>query len=176
MIRARLEKASDDPSALPVRLEESGVGDVEGQVRWRWMKESVDRPEFFGYFEAVSPRQKSKPLIGTPDWEFKAGVGLIRGFAWGTMTFRASGEYLLDNSSTAPGEFAVEYLRRLSPRWRVYAGIEEVEDEISLLAEAQWHFSRHAVLKLNNGFGITPKAIDLAPEIGVMFRLPVRGK
>ena len=42
-ITARLDKAPGDSSALPPRLEESGLGDVEGQVRWRWNRESATR-------------------------------------------------------------------------------------------------------------------------------------
>ncbi len=37
----------------------------------------------------------------------------------------------------------------------------------------QWHFHRQACLKLNNGFGLTSKATDFAPEAGVMFSFPV---
>jgi len=172
VISARLEKAADDPSTMPSEIKESGLGDVEGQVRWRWMKEDLQRPELFSYFEAVSPQSKNKPLTGTPDWEYKLGFGVIRGFSWGTMTARAAGEYLAETSSTGPGEFAIEYLRRLSPHWHLYTGIEGVEDEVSLIAEAQWHVNKNVVVKLNNGFGITSKATDFSPEVGVMFRIP----
>jgi len=39
-----------------------------------------------------------------------------------------------------------------------------------VIGEAQWFFSRVAVLKLNCGFGVTEKAPDIAPEVGVLFR------
>src|SRR4029453_11071820 len=32
---ATQEKASDDPSAMPSNVKESGLGDTEGQLRWR---------------------------------------------------------------------------------------------------------------------------------------------
>jgi hypothetical protein len=72
------------------------------------------------------------------------------------------------------GEYAVEYLKRLSPAWRVYAGIEGTQDELSLLGEIQWHFGRHAFLRVNNGVGLTSKATDWAPEIGVVLTFPTR--
>jgi len=171
VIKASLEKSPDDPSNMPAKIEESGSGDVEGQIRARWVRENARRPEIFSYFEAVSPQQKDKLLIGTPDWELKFGSGLIKGFSWGTLTMRASVEYLLEDSSWDIGEFAVEYLKRLSPSWRIYLGVEGTQDEVGLITEAQWHFADFAFLKVNNGLGITSKATDWAPEIGVMFSL-----
>lgn len=78
VITASLEKSPADPSAMPNRIEESGLGDVEGQLRWRWMKESSTRPELFSYFEATVPHSKSKALIGTPEVELKLGTGVIK--------------------------------------------------------------------------------------------------
>src|SRR5262245_39920756 len=34
VISASFEKSASDPSSLPPRIEESGLGDVEGQLRW----------------------------------------------------------------------------------------------------------------------------------------------
>jgi len=169
IISASLEKAADDPSATPARIEESGTGDVEGQIRLRWARETASRPEFFSYFEAVSPQQKSKVLIGTPEWEFKLGSGAVRGFAWGTMTLRAAVEYSKEESKLESGEYAIEYLKRLSPAWRVYVGVEGAEDEVELIGEAQWHVTDAIFLKFNNAFGVTSKAADWAPEIGCVF-------
>ncbi|HWR84279.1 MAG TPA: hypothetical protein VN285_13355 [Candidatus Deferrimicrobium sp.] len=174
IIDAKFEKSSDDTTAVPAKIEESGTGDVEGQVRLRWTKENEKRPEFFSYFEAVSPQQKDKLLIGTPDWEFKLGSGLIRGFRWGTMTFRAAMDYSIDESKLDLGEIAIEYLKRVTPSWRLYAGLEGSQDEVSLVTEAQWHLNRHVFLKLNNAVGITSKATDWAPEVGVVLSFPVK--
>jgi hypothetical protein len=55
-----------------------------------------------------------------------------------------------------PGEDALDYLRRVSPWFRVYAGIEGSEDEVE-----------EREVKINNAFGVTPKAPGWAPEIGV---------
>jgi hypothetical protein len=175
VISASLDKAPTDPSALPARLSESGVGDIEGQLRWRWKRETATGPEAFSYFEAVAPRNGDKPLIGTPDWELKLGTGVSRGFGWGTLTARAAVEYAAGSSSHFDlGEYAVEYLERLSPRWRVYAGIEGTQDEVSFVGEAQWFVSRNIFVKLNSGLGLTSKAADWAPEIGVVFAFPRR--
>ncbi|MFN0149707.1 MAG: hypothetical protein ACKVU1_03225 [bacterium] len=169
VISASLEKAADDTSATPTRIEESGTGDVEGQLRLRWARETASRPEFFSYFEAVSPQQRSKVLIGTPEWEFKLGSGAVRGFAWGTVTVRAAVEYSKEESKFESGEYALEYLKRLSPAWRVYLGFEGAEDEIEMIGEAQWHVTDAIFFKFNNAVGVTSKAADWAPEIGCVF-------
>jgi hypothetical protein len=172
IIQARLEKSSQDPSTLPSEVEESGLGDVEGQLRWRWAPETQGRPEFFSYFETVIPTQDEGSLIGTTDWEFKLGAGATRGYKWGTMTFRAAAEYGLSEETLELGEMALEYLKRLSPTWRVSGGVEGTQDEVELITEAQWHFARNGIVKLNSAFGLTSKATDWAPEVGVLFSFP----
>ncbi|MGE3841645.1 MAG: hypothetical protein AB7I50_08665 [Vicinamibacterales bacterium] len=172
-IHASLTKASADTSNLPPTTSESGVGDVEGQIRWRWRRETASRPELFSYAEFVVPHHRNRPLTGTAGWEVKAGTGLIRGFRWGTLTARAALEYSSASSSHVDvGEYAVEYLKRLHPRWRVYLGLEGTQDEISAIAEVQWNLARHVFAKFNNGVGLTSKATDWAPEIGVVFSWP----
>lgn len=175
-IHASFEKAATDTSALPARLTESGLGDIEGQIRWRWRRETDRRPELFSYAELVVPHHRDRPLIGTAGWEIKVGTGLARGFSWGTLTARAALEY--DTGSTSRvdlGEYAVEYLKRLSPRWRLYTGIEgNGGDELALITEAQWHLSRTVFVRVNNGFGLTSKATDWAPEIGIVLAVPTR--
>ena len=174
VITASLETSQDDPSGIPARIEESGLGDVEGQLRFRWNRENRTRPEFFSYLEAVAPNESDTGLIGTADWEFKFGTGLVKGFRWGTMTFRAAAEYSEEESKVELGEYAVEYLKRLSRSWRVYLGVEGNQDEVELITEAQWHISDSVFVKINNGFGISSKATDWAPEIGVVFSFPPR--
>jgi len=170
VISASLDKSPSDPSALPARIEESGLGDIEGQIRWRWNRETDQRPEVFSFAEVVFPHQRDKVLIGTPGWELKYGMGLVRGFRWGTMTARAAVEY--DEASSSHfdvGEYAVEYLRRITPSWRVYAGLEGTQDELSFIGEVQWHVTPNVFVKINNGIGLTSKATDWAPEVGVVF-------
>lgn len=166
-IKAKLEKAPDDPSSMPAVIEESGIGDVEAQLRYRWIKESASTPEIFSYYEIVFPHHKEKLLIGTAEAEHKLGAGAIKGFRWGTMTVRAALESAGDGVES--GEFAIEYLKRLSDRWRIYTGIEGVQDEIEWIAELQWQVRPGVVVKLNNAIGVTSKATDWAPEIGVVF-------
>lgn len=170
-ISARLDKSPKDPSQVPQRLEESGLGDVEGQLRYRWNRETASQPEYFTYFETVFPTGKKNSLIGTSDWEFKLGSGLIKGFNWGTITLRAAVDYSAAEKAAGPGEFALEYLRKVSESFRVFMMVEGTEDEIFLVPEMQWLFGRCVRLKANNGFGITSKATDFAPEIGIMFSI-----
>jgi hypothetical protein len=174
LISASLEKSGTDPSNTPARIEESGLGDVEAQLRLRWNEEGQSAPEIFSYFEAVAPLQKKKLLIGTQHWELKLGSGLVKGFSWGTMTFRAAVEYSVGESKFDVGEYAIEYLKRLSPAWRIYLGVEGTQDELELITEAQWHITDRIFVKLNNALGITSKATDWAPEIGIMFSIPVQ--
>lgn len=170
VISAELEKSANDPSAMPSEVEEHGLGDVEAQIRWRFRRETATRPELFTYFETVFPLQKHRKLIGTSDWEYKLGFGMTRGYRWGTMTLRAAGEYSGEEGKVEAGEYAIEYLRRLSPKWRVATVIEGNQlDEVALITEIQWHFLPRAFFKLNNGWGITKNATDFAPEVGVMF-------
>lgn len=168
--KATFDRAANDPSDVPARLEESGLGDVETQIRWRWSEETDRRPELFSFFEVVFPFQKSEQLIGTSDWEAAFGFGVIRGYRWGTITGRVALAYDGEDNSGELGEYAFEYLKRVSPQWRLVATLEGESDELSAIGEAQWHFSDRAFLKLNCGFGISEKAPDVAPEVGLLFR------
>jgi len=168
VISATLEKSDDDISGMPKELKESGLGDVEGKLRWRWLRENAKRPELFSYFETVFPLQKDKVLIGTQDWEYKLGIGATKGFAFGTMTVRVATEYDRGENKTELGEYAVEYLKKISSRWRIYGGMEGSEDEVEVITEAQLHLNRNMFCKFNNAFGATSKAAGWAPEIGLV--------
>ncbi|MEK7315276.1 MAG: hypothetical protein AAB011_03780 [Candidatus Eisenbacteria bacterium] len=168
--KATFDKANDDPSALPAHLEESGLGDVETQLRWRWSEETEERPEMFSFVKIVFPLQKDKVLVGTSDWEGEVGFGVTRGYRWGTITARASVAWDGEDQRAELGEYAFEYLKRLSPSWRLVATFEGEGEDMVVVGEAQWHFAPWGFLKLNCGFGISEKAEDLAPEVGVLFR------
>jgi hypothetical protein len=172
VIHASLVKSPDDPTAMPDKIVESGLGDVQFQVDWMWSKETERRPGFFSYAEVVVPHHKSKPLIGTPELETKVGIGLIRGFRWGTITIRTAVEQA--GGVFDFGEYAVEYYKRLSKRFAIYTGIEGSQDEIEYIAEVQWWLSDSIRFKINSAFGITSKATDWAPEIGLMISFPRR--
>jgi hypothetical protein len=172
MIRASLEKSPDDPAGMPDKLTEKGLGDVQMQLDWMWSRELERRPGFFSYAEIVVPHHKTKPLIGTPELETKAGIGLIKGFSWGQVTVRAAVEQA--GGVFDLGEIAVEYYNRLSKRLGVYAGFEGTQDEIEFIAELQLWLSDTVRLMLNSGFGVTSKATDWAPEVGLMISFPKR--
>jgi hypothetical protein len=171
-IAANLTRDPADSSGMPPVLRQSGLGDVEGQLRWRWQRETERRPEGFLFFETVFPAQKRKLLIGTTDFEYKLGAGLIRGYRWGTMTVRVAAEYSKSEGKVDAGEYAIEYLRRMSRRWRVVAAVEGNQlDEVALIGELQWQLRPRAMLRLNHALGLTPNATDHAPEIGMLFSI-----
>ncbi len=172
MIRASLEKSPDDLTAMPNKLTESGLGDTQIQIDWMWSKETERRPGFFSYGEVVFPHHKTKYLIGTPELETKAGIGLIKGFTWGTMTVRLAAEQAGGHFDI--GEYAVEWYKRLSSDFCVYAGIEGTQDELEFITEIQWWLNDSIRFKFNNGFGVTKKATGWAPEIGLMISFPKR--
>jgi len=169
---ATLRKNSSDPSALPPVLKESGFGDTQAELRYRMMQETIGRPELFSYLEVDFPFQRHRRIIGTQGWEYKFGVGAIKGFSFGTLTFRIAGESTQEDHRPALGEYAVEYLKRLSSKVRFYTGIEGDQDEVEYIVEGQYWLSRHVHLKLNTAVGVTSKAADFAPEVGVFFSFP----
>lgn len=170
-ISARLNKSRNDLTTLPDEIKESGLSDVEGQLRWRWNHESVGTPEFFNYFETVFPTGEKNSLIGTSDWEFKLGFGVIKGYKWGTITLRGGIDYSTAEKTFGIGEYALEYLKRISNHFRFFAMMEGSEDEVAVVPEIQWFVAPSVFLKANAGFGATSKATDFAPEVGIMFSL-----
>ncbi len=170
---AHFEKSPGDPSTTPRTLDESGFGDIEGQARIRLMMEGERHPEIFGFVEVTAASQTNRLLIGDPDWDVKPGIGFVRGFSWGTMTLRGAGEYLREESHLIVGEVGLEYLKRLSPDWRVFLAIEGGEgggpDEWELIPSAQWRLSSLVSLKLDSSVAITSKATDWTPQMGLLF-------
>lgn len=169
IITATQYKAKEDSSGMPDKLEESGLGDVESQIRWRWNKETEKYPEIFSYYETVLPLQKNRKLIGTQDWEFKLGTGVIKGFTWGTMTLRLATEYVPDENKVELGEYAVEYLKRVSKMFRFCLMVEGSQDEVEFITDLQFHLLPDAFIRVNNAIGVTEKATDFAPEFGILF-------
>jgi hypothetical protein len=167
-ISATQYKSPDDPTEFPESVHESGLGDVQAQLDWYFRPETEDRPGWFSYAEVVFPHDEEEPLRGSY-FEVKIGAGITRGFTWGTLSGRLAAAYSDEEESVEAGEFAIEYLKRVSPSWRLYAGIEGESDEIEAILEAQWHFAPWGFVKLNSAFGVTAKATDWAPEIGVVF-------
>jgi hypothetical protein len=172
---AELRKSVADPSTLPVRIRQSGLTDLEGQLRLRLMKESERRPEIFAFAEITVPSQKKERLIGDEDWDLKPGIGVVKGYRWGTVTLRSSLEYTREDRSLNIGETAVEYLKRLSPALRLHLAIEGGEggapDEWDFVPGLQWRVTDLVFLKFNNALGLSSKATDWAPALGVLFAL-----
>ena len=166
---SELRTAPEDASGVPDRIRESGLGDVETQLRWIWSPETASRPMLYSFWELVFPFQKDKVILGTQDWETALGFGAVRGYRWGTLNGRVSIKYDAEDGQVEAGEYAIEYLKRTSPKWRWVATLEGEDDEVSAIGEAQLTLARRAVLKLNLGLGITKKAPDFAPEVGVIF-------
>ena len=164
-------KSPNDTTNVPNHIRESGLGDTETNIRWRYSRETTSRPEITYFFKTVFPFQKSKRLLGTQHWEFEPGVVLTKGYPFGTLSFKLSAAYDTGDRKLELSEWAVDYLKRLSPNWRVALSLEGNQlDQVSLIGELQYTLGKNAVLKLNSGFGVTKKAPNFAPEIGVLFR------
>ncbi len=168
-VRETQWKSAEDTSSMPEKFKESGFGDTGLHIHWRLMREAASRPAFFTYLEVGLPLQEDRDMIGTQDWELVPGVGIVKGFCWGTLTGKASLEYNAGDEELAMGEVAVEYLKRLSPSWRAYLGVEGGGDEVELIPELQWHVNERMFVKFNSAVGLTPEAPDWAPELGMMF-------
>jgi hypothetical protein len=175
-IRATFDKSPSDPSALPARTVESGLADFEGHLRMRVVRETDGRPEVFGFVEITAPSQKNTRFIGDKEWDFRPGLGVVRGFGWGTMTFRTNVEWNRDDRHLDLGESSIEYLRRLSPSWRLNLAIEGGEtgapDEWELVTGVQWRLRDFLLVKADNVVGLFSKANDWSPQIGLMLALP----
>ncbi len=175
-LEATLHKAPNDPSAMPARIRESGVGDIEGQLRFRLLTERGSRPELFGFVEMTPRSQGKRVLIGEPDWDLKPGFGVLRGYSWGTLMLRVAAEYNREGRNPDLGEVTIEYLKRLSPALRLNIVLEGGEsgapDEFELITGINWRLAPHLLLKLDSGLGISPKATDWSPQVGVMFSFP----
>lgn len=175
--KASLKKSPADPSGLPSDIDESGLNSFETQLRWRWGKETERRPELWGYLDVVYPINQRKLIIGSDGWEVEWGTGLTRGFKWGTVTAHISLFYESASSTHFElGEFAVEYLKRLSPSLRLFGAVAGAGDEVSLITEAQWHISRKVFIRFSQEIGLTSRATDWEPQLGVLFTLPTRSK
>jgi hypothetical protein len=172
----------DEDTITPVdSVHEKGLGDVEGQFRWRYNREREKVPEIFSFLEIVLPLQrlpfaKGDRLIGTRGWEFKLGAGVTKGFRFGTLTGRIAVEYDGEDEEVALGEYAVEYLKKLSDHLKLFLMFEGSGDELELVLEGQVHFNRYVALKIGTGVGLTPATDDIAPETGLMCSVLFGGK
>jgi hypothetical protein len=174
-VTARLEKSPADSFATPAVTRQSGVADLEAQVRARLLRETSGRPELFGFVELAARSQRSRVLIGELDWDAKPGIGLVRGFGFGTVTVRIAAEWNHVEHKPDLGEFALEYLKRVGTAAHLYLAVEGGEggalDEWDFITGVRWRIAPSVDLKLDDALGISSKATDWAPQAGVMFHL-----
>jgi hypothetical protein len=173
---ARFEKSPQDTTATPAQIRESGVGDFAAQVRARFAQERGRRPEIWGSVEVIPANQKRKVLIGDKLTDVKGEIGLTRGFHFGTMTLKTTVEYNHGDHHWDLGETSLEYLRRLSPAWRILLAIEGGEtgapDEWVFVTAGQWRIANGCYLKLANAVGLMSKSTDWEPQVGVLLAVP----
>lgn len=171
-ISAELTKSPSD-NFLPPRIEHSGITDIEAQVRVRVRREGPRSPEFFLYSEFVARTQRGKFLISEAYWDIKPGVGFIKGFSFGTMTSRINLEYNHEEKKLDLGELSVEYLKRISPNFRIFLAFEGGEtgalDEWETVQGFQLRLSKSLFFKFDNTLGISSKANDWVPQVGLMW-------
>jgi hypothetical protein len=176
LIRADFEKAPADTFGTPATIQESGLSDIAGSLRLRLARERGSRPEFFASVEVLPPQHGNQAMIGDAQWNLTSEIGMVRQYHWGTMTFRTTIEYNRGDKHWDLGETSLEYLRRLSPNWRVLVGIEGGEggapDDYGLAAAAHWQIARGLDLKFFNFLGVLSKATDWEAQLGLMWTLP----
>lgn len=171
IIQARQQKSSSDTSNMPSHFNEGGIENIEGQLRWRYFKESQMSPELYSYLLTVLPTRGENKMIGTDGFDFKFGTGLIKGFRFGTVSANLSIQYNTEDAVYEFGGFTVEYLKRISNTFRIYVGLEGIPDATEFITELQIFPKSWMFIRLNNAIGISPNATDIAPEIGVVFYL-----
>ena len=164
----KLKTDPDDQSGTPDEIVEDGLGDVATKFTWRWIEETAEGPELYGFFEIEYPLHKDNVLIGNRDWVFVPGIGMIKGYAWGTLKGRFSFEYSLEDDQLEAGEYGIEYLKRHSAVWRTAAILEGAGDAISGIFEAQWFIKSDVFAKFNIALGLTKPADDYGYETGVV--------
>ena len=174
-ISARFDKAPADTFGTPGRIHQTGFSDIAGQIRLRLGHERGRRPEFFASVELLPPMHGRQELIGDPQWDVKGEIGAAKAYRWGTMTFRTTIEYNRGDTHWDLGETSLEYLRQLSPAWRVLAAIEGGEggapDDWVLVTATRWRIAHGLDLKFANGLGLFSKSTDWESQIGLLFSL-----
>jgi hypothetical protein len=174
-LSARFERSSSDTTATPARIHESGLGDFAGQVRVRFAQERGRRPEIWGSVEVIPANQRRKVLIGDKLTDVKGEIGFTRGYRFGTMTFKTTVEWNHGDHHWDLGETSLEYLRRLSPDFRLLLAIEGGEtgapDEWVFVTAAQWRIANRFYLKFANGLGLMSKSTDWEPQVGILWEL-----
>ena len=175
-VSAHFQRSPSDTGATPARIHDTGLADFAGQVRVRFSQERGRRPEIWGAVEVIPASQRTKVLIGDKLTDVKGEIGLTRGYRFGTMTLRTTVEYNHGDHHWDLGETSLEYLRRLSPAWRLMLAIEGGEggapDEFVFVTAAQWRVARGMFVKLANSVGLMSKSTDWEPQLGLLLVIP----
>ena len=174
-----IKKASADTSKVPTTYKETGFGDTQIEFNFRLLTETSNRPDVFAYQEFDLPFQKNKHITGKQELQSKSGVGLSKGFSFGTLTSRFAIIWAPQAGTVKIGEYSLEYLKRISPVVRIYSGFEGTNlGELEYFAEVQPHFGKRkdSFIRLNDGIGLTNQTLDHLPEIGVLISLFPKGK
>ena len=167
-------KAPADTSNVPPIYKETGFGDTQFELNLRLLKESSHIPEITFYQEFDLPLQKNKHITGKQELESKSGIGLAKGFSFGTFTTRLALLWTPAAHTVEIGEYSLEYYKKISPVVRIYTGFEGTNlGELEYFDEVQIHFGKRkdSFLRLNNGIGLTNQTLDVLPEIGILISL-----
>lgn len=168
-----VERSDRDHGTGPRDLVESGLGTVEGQLRYRIMKETETWPDLYTFIGWELPFQRTKHFIGASEWELFWGLGLVKGFKWGTINLYCNPfVWLPESEEESFGSVGFDYIKRLGEHWRLVLAAESsggIQDW-SAIGEVQYHVNDRLYFKFNCGFGLTEDEPVIAPEVGVMFR------
>ena len=174
---AKFNKASDDPSALPAEVKESGLGEVAPELTWRFMRETASRPELFTYVSVLIPHDSDNRLLGTEDWVVLPGIGINRGFSWATLSARMGFEYDTASTSTLDfGQWTVEGQRRFSDAWWLSAGLVGTVgggnnfDEVWQTTYVEWSANPHVTVRFGSRIGLTTMTEGWTGELGIVIR------
>jgi hypothetical protein len=90
--------------------------------------------------------------------------------------FRTTIEYNRGDTHWDLGETSLEYLRQVSPAWRLFFAVEGGEggapDDWVLVSAAGWRIGDGVYLKFANAIGLFSKSTDWEPQVGVLVALP----
>ena len=173
----KLTKASGDLSAMPAEMKESGIDKIEPELTWRFLSESVNRPELYAFVSAQIPHNRDNNLVGTQDWVVLPGIGLNRGFSWATLSARMNFEYDAASESTIDfGKWTVLGQRRFSDAWWLSAGLEGQVgggnnfDEAWQNTTVMWSATPHVAVRFDSRIGLTEQTKGWTGEIGIVVR------
>jgi len=174
---ATFKKASDDTTAVPAQIDESGLTAIRPEITWRILRETEKLPEVVAYLSAAVPHNGGDQLIGAGDWVLTPGLGVIRGFSWATLVARLGFEYDFSSVSQLDfGAWTLEGQRRFSPKWWASLGLEGTVgggsnfDEVYLAAEVLWQPKPRFGVRIRPRLGLTSQTEGWGIEAGFVVK------